>query len=159
MLCRALIAGPLLMAASAAHGTVTCSVSSLDLNFGGYDPFSAIHLDGTTSVQVSCTTNKGNETAPLITLSLSTGLSGSYLQRQLRDGFGNSLNYNLYRDAARTQVFGDGTQGSLSFTARNVPLSKFAPLTATINVYGRIFSGQDPKVGSYADQLIYTITF
>jgi spore coat protein U-like protein len=152
-----MIAGLMWTTMSAAHAVITCSFNSTpNLNFGTYDPFSANPLDGATVLKVNCRTNRGSGEFLLLRVSLSTG-AGTYAQRQLRDAFGNSLNYNLYTNAARTQVFGNGTGGT-SIITQTANLTRTTQVL-TMDVYGRIPAAQDPKVGSYSDTLIYTINF
>ena len=64
----------------------------------------------------------------------------------------NQLNYNLYTDAARTVVWGNGSgTSSIQTVARN--------RTTTLNVYGQIPAGQDAVVGNYTDTILATVTF
>ena len=66
-----------------------------------------------------------------------------------------NLFYNLFSDAARFVIWGDGSAGA-------------SPVTQVISeqtydkrhtVYGRVFVGQDPNVGGYADSPMVTIEF
>jgi spore coat protein U-like protein len=83
---------------------------------------------------------------------LSTGSSGSYAARTLRSG-AFELPYNLYLDAARTQVWGDGSAGT--FTDSPNP----GNVTRTIPVYGRIPPLQDAAAGTYSDTIVVTFVF
>jgi spore coat protein U-like protein len=158
MIGRSLFAGLMLTLASA-HGA-TCSVTSLPgLNFGSYDPFSAIDLDIATAATVTCTSTVP---APgewvLIFTSISRGGAPSFSPRQMRNAAGNTLNYNLYTDTLRTTIYGDGSSG----TSRRVLLTRpsaSAPFILTDDIFGRIVAGQDASVGSYSDTLIYTVNF
>jgi spore coat protein U-like protein len=69
------------------------------------------------------------------------------------------LNYNLYRDASRGQVWGDGTAstGVVNATMR-FNFFQFSN-SASHNAYGRIPAGQSANPGSYADNIVVTITF
>jgi spore coat protein U-like protein len=69
------------------------------------------------------------------------------------------LSYNLYFDAAYTQIRGNGTggsqQGGATFT-----LTPSAPTGSTTSViYGRIPALQDVAAGSYTDTIIVTVTY
>ena len=68
----------------------------------------------------------------------------------------NTLNYNLYRDAARTTIWGDGSGGTSFFQVSVLPL---LPTSGTVTVYGRIPALQDAHTGSYSDSIVATITF
>jgi spore coat protein U-like protein len=71
-------------------------------------------------------------------------------------GTGDTAAYNLYLDAARSTVWGDGTAGTS--TAR---LSVLALVLAAgaMPVYGRMPPKQDLRVGSYSDGIVATISF
>jgi spore coat protein U-like protein len=85
----------------------------------------------------------------------SPGASNNYAGRTLRNGT-NSLVYNLYTNAARTQIWGNGTDSSLRVT------QSFAGLLLvdrTIPVYGRIPARQNVRAGAYSDTIIVTVTY
>lgn len=141
----------LLRAASArAVPPETCSVSSATgLVFGAYDPFAAAPLDSTSQLVFQCTP------APRLRISLDAGGSGSFGARELRSG-GEVLRYNLYLDAARTVVWGDGTGGSS--VGPDVVVRGAGGMT-TAYVFGRIAAGQDPAPGAYTDTIRVTFDF
>jgi len=85
------------------------------------------------------------------TITLSSGLSGNQLERRMYQGAG-SLRYNLFRDAARTQVFGDGNSGTATVAGSCVAL-------CTVPVYGRLYGAQTGTAGGYADAVTVTINF
>lgn len=124
-----------------------CNVSATGVAFGGYDPFSGSPTDAAGTITVGC--------LPLeaYSLSLSAG-SGSFATRTLLDG-ANTLNYNLYTDASRSTVWGDGSGG----TATVDDSIDLLGLSNDHTVYGRIPAGQNPYVGSYADTITVTVTF
>lgn len=131
-----------------------CSVSSTSVSFGPYDVFSPAPLDSTGSVTVSC-----DELPPadvVIEIGPSAG-SGGFSPRQMRHASrADRLNYNLFTDASRSSVWGDGTAGTQTVFLKNVKRQK-PPAIATI--YGRIPPGQNVPVGVYADTLTVTITW
>ena len=65
------------------------------------------------------------------TVTLSSGLSGNQLERRMYQGAG-SLRYNLFRDAARTQVFGDGTSGTATVAGSGDTTYFLAASSATV---------------------------
>ena len=65
------------------------------------------------------------------------------------------LNYNLYRDAARTAIWGDGTGGTQVYSDPRTPRNQ----NVTLTVYGRIPAGQDVSVGTYTNTVTATINF
>jgi spore coat protein U-like protein len=62
-----------------------------------------------------------------------------------------SLDYNLYRDSARTEIWGDGT-GS-TFIRGGVGTG----VPAQFNLYGRIPGRQNVKADIYNDSVIVTV--
>jgi spore coat protein U-like protein len=128
----------------------SCSfVSTVGVNFGAYDVFNTSPTDSTGSITYSCTSLLGT-----ITINLSKGSAPTYFPRQMRNGT-DTLNYNLYLDAARVSVWGDGTGG----TSRYGPVSPPLLSRVTVTIYGRIPARQNVRVGSYTDTITVTINF
>jgi len=67
----------------------------------------------------------------------------------------STLNYNLYLDAARTTIWGDGTGGTQNFFVRNPTNNQ----DVSIPLYGRIPAGQSTSAGNYSNTLTVTINF
>lgn len=124
--------------------SAACSLSVGSLNFGSYDVFDSSHTDSSGWIEVSC------DAATSYTLTLSAG-AGSYSQRTLVNGT-HTLNYNLYSDVARSQVWGDGTGSTVTVTGNTDSL-------ASHTVYGRILANQNVNVGNYVDSIIVTLEF
>jgi spore coat protein U-like protein len=120
-----------------------CTVSASGVVFGSYDVFNPASLDGVGNVNVNCDPVIG------FTVKLSAG-GGSYSQREM-SGTGGVLDYNLYTNASRSIVWGDGAGGTGvgGGTGGNVNLS----------VYGRIPAGQNLPAGSYGDTIVVTVEF
>ena len=155
---RRAVARLLMMAACGvtpwAHATVSCSISALSsAAFGIYNPYSASALDGVATATITCSGTKSAELAN-VSITASAGVSGSFFPRQMQGPNLSRLNYNLYIDAARTQIFGNGVAGTFADTG-----SASTPITFTQTIYGRIPAGQDVAVGAYSDLLIYTVNF
>jgi spore coat protein U-like protein len=125
-----------------------CAFTSMTgVSFGIYDVFSALpNNNGVGSITVNC---RGGTSS--FVMSLSSGLSNSYVSRTMMNG-ANSLNYNLYTNAGRTLVWGDGSGGS-------VTLSGLGNGKTTLNVFGQIPPGQNAKVGFYSDNIVVTVNF
>lgn len=125
-------------------GASACTINVLDVNFGGYDVFSLTPLDTTGTIDVSCPVRSS------VSITFSTG-AGSYAARYLQQGT-TRLNYNLYRNAARTRILGDGTSGTVFLSANNIRNRSFT-------IYGRIPARQNVRTGTYTDTIIVTLTF
>ena len=126
-----------------------CSVSSTSVNFGSYDVFAAGPTDSTGSVTYRC-----NGNTALVWIALSRGQSSSFEARTMTKGV-DELDYNLYRDAARTAVWGDGSNGTQVAFDQAVPKAT----NVTLTIYGRIPAGQDVRAGTYSDTVSVVVNF
>lgn len=134
------IAGLFLTATPAT--AATCSVTPQGVSFGSYDPLNASALDGVGNINVSCDVAVG------FTVSLSAG-SGTFPERKMPSGT-SALAYNLYTDASRAVVWGDGISASnVSASGTNVDLP----------VYGRIGAKQNVPADTYTDTVTVTISY
>ncbi len=142
---------PLVLAGEA---RAACNVSATGVSFGPYDVFSGAPLDSTGSVTVSC-----DEVPPpnvVIEIGPSAGSGGFNPRRMRHASRPDRLDYNLFTDASRSSVWGDGTSGTQIVSLKRVKRQK-PPVVTTI--YGRIPPGQNVSVGSYSDALTVTITW
>lgn len=124
-----------------------CTISASGVGFGEYDVFTPAPTDSTGTVTYEC-----HGSVREVRVTLSPG-SGTFAARTLRRA-AETLQYNLYLDAARTQVWGDGTAGTDFYFRRNAP-----PKPQFLTVYGRIEPQQDVGIGAYVDALIVAIDF
>lgn len=135
----------------AAAVSANCNITAApNLDFGGYDGSVALTTSG--NIKVRCS----NGTP--YSLKLSTG-GGSYAQRLLSKG-SDKLQYNLFTDAAFTNIWGDGTP-STSFNA-GTGSGLSASQEKTHTVYGQLpnsTANQDAPVGSYADLITVTVEY
>jgi spore coat protein U-like protein len=120
------------------------------VTFGSYDALSGFNLDSAGSISVTC------DKISFVTTTIGPSHnSGGFNPRQMRNTASSDLmNYNLYTDAARTVIWGDGTQGT---SAPTVIVRKKRAWTRT--VYGRIPSRQNVGIGQYSEALVMTINF
>jgi len=146
------------LCAASAHAAGTCTVSATGPAFGVYNPLNVTALTVNGSVTATCTWTGGGTTTFNLVSSYSTGNSGSFATRYMLSG-ANRLNYNLYYDAAFTQIRGDGSGGSQTGGA-TLTVSNAAPMaTASGVIYGRVPASQNPVPGNYTDTITVTITY
>ena len=129
-----------------------CTVAMPSLSFGLYDALSAAPVTTSGNAVINC-----NDTPPpTVTVQLGpSAVSGGFFPRRMRAASGSDvLDYNFYADASATSVFGDGTGGTVT---RSAKVNRNAPWSVTF--YGRIAPNQDVAPGSYADTLTITINF
>ena len=140
---------PLLLTVGAIGGLASpaeatdCAISPDSVAFGNYDPLSPVAHDGVGNVAINCS-------APTsFTISLGPG-NGSVEQREMWGG-SSEMRYNLYTDAARMLVWGDG-MGAGNTVSDTAQSGNYA-------VYGRIPARQNLAAGVYADVVVVTITY
>ena len=94
-----------------------CSlVSASGMSFGRYDPGERKPLDATGAVTVQCDELTSGE---VISIELSRSRTGGFAPRTMVGvGNGTRFEYNLYIDAARTLIWGDGSSGTAVFRTR-----------------------------------------
>ena len=159
---RLSVRGLLACVALAAGGTVqaaaTCTVSAVGPAFGVYNPLNPAPTLSNGTVTVTCQYVSGGTTTVTLVSSYSAGSSGSFASRTMLSG-PNRLNYNLYFDAAFTQIRGDGTGGSQTGGASLTVSSGSRTATATGTLYGRMPASQNAVPGSYLDTITVTITY
>jgi len=135
----------MLAALIASPASFACTVASSTQSFGVINPLIDGQRDSTAGVSVGC------PTLTSYTLSLSAG-SGTYNQRTLLSG-SRTLNYNLYIDAQRTQIWGDGSGATWT-----VPGS--ADSTSTLHtIYGSVPAQPFAVPGTYSDTVVITVSY
>jgi spore coat protein U-like protein len=127
-----------------------CQLVVPPLTFGVYDPLSSHSMqpaDASATVTVSCTRNTG------ATLSFDFGLhAASDSDRSLAGPGSESLRYQIYRDAARSQVWARGAD-SVRILSRGISSPE------QLTVFGRILPRQEVEPGAYTDVLTATVDF
>ncbi|KMZ12403.1 Sigma-fimbriae tip adhesin [Candidatus Burkholderia humilis] len=116
-----------------------CNISAAPLAFP-ITSFLNNPLQATSTVQVTCVSG----VPYAVSLNGSTTPGGSVLMRKLaRNGGAATVNYQLYKDAARTQPWGDGTSG----TTTNAGTGNGSSTTFT--VYGQVPEQSSQPAGQY----------
>lgn len=135
----------------------TCFMSqATGVAFGVYLPMQPTPLDVRGRIRVLCWGRADPGQGNSYTIRISGVVDSSMFGRRMYAGT-NQLEYNLFKDPARTDVWGDGTFGK-------------TPLVGTINgkgvvavgnhwIYGRIPPLLAPDSGSYLDVVDVTIEF
>lgn len=153
MLKKKLIALLMVIYAGACLGASCALTIEAPINFGSYDPFSSSPSEVQGSLAITCTDGSAD-----YEIMLSQGGGSSYSPRKMQTG-GRSqkMNYNIYREAARATVWGDGTGGSYTVTGSGTCLTAG---DCTHYIYARIPARQtDLFVGAYSDTIVATVTY
>jgi spore coat protein U-like protein len=154
---KALALAGAVTAAMPAHAIVTCSGGNASLAFGVYEAFNLSPLDSTGSLVVTCARDGGAQNVTISVAIAASQTSGSIAARQLGGPSGGRLNYNLYRDGSYSGVWGQ-TNGT-DTVVQTMAVPNKASASATFNIFGRLFSGQDVTPGFYSDSLLITVTY
>lgn len=141
-----------------APAAVSCQVAATGPAFGTYNPTNTSATVANGTLTATCTLTSGNSATVTLTSSYSTGASGTFSSRVMLSG-ANRLSYNLYYDAAYTQIRGDGTGGSQTGSG-SMSLTRAAPTQEIQStIYGRVTAGQDVAPGTYTDTITVTVTY
>jgi Uncharacterized secreted protein len=144
-----------------ARAGAECSITSVALAFGVYDPAAPSPDDTATTVTVTCVYVPPSVTSVGYTIALSNGMHGTdAATRQMASG-SSRLAYNVFNDASRTRVWGMGNAGTVVATGSMTvgPGVGNGTRTATHTVYGRVPSLQDAVPGTYLDSLVLTLVY
>lgn len=158
ILCVALAGGPMLpLSANATTRTTTftvtlnivadCSITATNLAFGSAGLITA-NIDQTTTLSVLCTPS----TAYNVGLDAGSTASSTTAARLLAGPSSSTIGFQLYRDSARTQVWGV-TVGTDTQSATATGLAQ------AITVYGRVPPQAAPAAGAYTSTITATVTF
>jgi spore coat protein U-like protein len=123
-----------------------CTIATTSTAFGTYNVFATAPTDSTGTIVIRCQGGKD------IAISINRGGSSTF-ERRMVNGT-EELLYNLYLDAARTLVWGDGTGGT-QVSVEDPPNNKDLPLT----IYARVPAGQDVAAGAYIDTATVSVNF
>lgn len=125
----------------------SCTVAGgVPLAFGVVTP--GVQQDGNVLVSAVCTVG----TPYTLALDAGTGSGATVASRRMTSG-GDTLEYALYQDAARTTPWGDGTAGTSTRSSTGTGLQQ------SFTVYGRVPSSAAAAVGTYADTITITATY
>jgi spore coat protein U-like protein len=127
-----------------ARAAAACDASLSMVDFGRVEFRRDNEITG--RVTVTC-----SEPGPF-QVSASAG-NGDFRERVMRGPMGDELRYNLYVDAARRRVWGDGIAGG---TARIAGTSD-GRRPETFTVYGKLPAGQAVAAGGYRDSVQVTV--
>lgn len=141
---RVLIAGAALVVP---FGSLACTIASTGMRFGAFNPIEDHAVDSTGSVVITCSP------AATYTIELGAGSADGYSPRRMSGPANRGLDYNLYLNASRTVVWGDGSGGTASAAGSD------SGGGTSHTIYGRIPAGQNPHVGSYSDSIVITVVY
>lgn len=125
----------------------TCTVvSATAIDFGSVIGI-ANNIDQTSTLTVNCSSN----TPYNVGLGLGSGSGATYSSRKMSNANG-AVNYSLYRDSSRSQVWGD-TVGTDTVAGTGTGANQ------TLTIYARTPPQSLPPPGTYADAVTVTINY
>ena len=149
------LAAMLLASTGAQAACILSTVSTSGVAFGSFNPLPGLSANTTGTISVTCTGLLFSTAS--YTIAITSGL-GTFAARKMVSG-PDQLTYNLYRDSAFTQVWGDGS-GSTFTVSDTVTIPVTLSITTNYVVYSRIASGQNAaKAHTYTDSLVVTVTY
>jgi len=168
ILIPAAVAGSLLAAGAAEAATATtnmtvqmtvaasCTVSATTLDFGSQTLTNiGVNIDATSTLTVTCSNSAPYNIA--MNAGANDGGSGINGRKLLIQGGGTeTINYQLYRDSNRTNVWGFTTGGG----SPDVVTGTGNGTGQSVTVYGRVPAGQNNiKIGTYTDTITVTVNY
>jgi spore coat protein U-like protein len=119
-----------------------CTVSTTPVPFGIYLGTSSLSGTGTITTRCGRLPFVSNV---IVRMGAGQNSRRGFVTRSLKSASGQLLNYNLYTDVAHTQIWGDGTAGTV--------FQRGFKLT----IYGLLPGGQAAIPGTYNDTVLVTI--
>jgi len=123
-----------------------CLLTTASLNFGSQGVLSTA-VDAQTSLSIRCT----RTTPYTVALSAGSGAGATTTNRLMTGPSAATIGYALYRDAARTQNWGNSPGDIASGTGTGLAQNHM--------VYGRTPPQTTPAPGAYSDTIIVTVTY
>ena len=131
-----------------------CAIEATTLNFGTADASLATNpLDATSTITATCTQGSSYS----IALDRGRGPGATVAQRRLTriDSGVDTLIYELYSDALRRRLWGDGSFGTSDVSGTGNGVQD----TIVHTVYGTLDAQEPGRSGSYSDTITATITY
>ena len=123
-----------------------CHIVATPVAFGAYDPYQAVSSAAIGTIELTC----AEGTPYTIRIGFGQNTSDNTQRRMRHVGGMGMLAYNLYRNAAGTEIWGDGSHSTFVQSGMTDKTSD------RLLVYGRLPGRQNVRAGSYADAVTVT---
>lgn len=127
-----------------------CAIETRPLSFGIYDPEANTNVDAVGQVIYTC-----NNHAKKIRIEMTTGLANQFSPRMMHANSVDRLAYNIYLDATRQTIWGQGLYGTDVYYDGNPPNGT----PVIVPAYGRIPPRENPPPGQYVDAVTVRVLF
>lgn len=121
-----------------------CTIEGGTLDFGTYSSGQQVAADADGTISVN------NCAASTLEIALDGGTASDIANRKMANG-DSTLQYQLYKNSARNQLWGTGDD--------SLKQQLLVPGSLDIGVYGRVPGGQNVPGGTYTDTVNVTLTF
>lgn len=121
--------------------TQTCTVSLPAIAFGNVDVLSGVAIDTTATVTVHCIS--GLAVGQRVCISIGAGSDSDVTSRKMDDASADKVRYDLFKDAARTQLWGSW---QTAFDTAGVQLDVPQNTTQNVTVFARFLSAQQSAI-------------
>jgi spore coat protein U-like protein len=145
------------VASPACAATLCVAVASV-LSFSTYDTIAAAANDSTATVQVTCTPGAANPLTTSYTITVAGTGSGNDSVRSISSA-GFRLYYQLYKDASRSTVWGNGSSSGAGVASSVTSTAVLVPASRTHTAYARMPPLQGVAPGSYLGTLLVTVDY
>ncbi|MEO8459448.1 MAG: spore coat protein U domain-containing protein [Dokdonella sp.] len=147
-----LIGFGLAWSASATAANVSCSASMSALSFGTVDPQSSL-TNSNATLTYTCTNSNNKAYSATVCFSLGEPAGGPTNPRQMDDGAGHVLNFQMYQNPTYTLVWGSDYFGTFRTPLTvNLTIAGSGSQSGSATLYGQVSSGQTSAIpGSYND--------
>jgi spore coat protein U-like protein len=124
----------------------SCTITASSITIGNYAAGTTAATTLTGTVTPTCTNTTPYE------ITMSDGSTGTEAQRLMTDTGGDTLNYNIYSDAAFTTIWGDGTSGT-------APTGTGTGAAVATSYYVNVPAAQYVTPGAYSDTVTVTVAW
>jgi len=156
-----LLGGLALFTSPRADALTTCSATMTDITFGNVDPTGAL-VNTTATLNYSCTYTGGllgglYGVYVRMCLSIGTGAAAgsTYNPRRMTNASSDAMNFQLYRDSGRSQIWGSVDNGTYPPRQQDLQFTIFSSgqtQSGSATLYGQVPSGQTGLgAGNYTD--------
>jgi spore coat protein U-like protein len=136
----------------------SCNVLLSLMAFGLYDTILPASNDTSASIQVTCTPGLGNPLTTPYTITIAGTGSGNDSVRSVASG-AYKLYYQVYKDPARSTVWGNGGSSGPGITSSVTSASSLLPAIQIHIAYARMPALQTIPPGIYTGSLLVTIDY
>jgi spore coat protein U-like protein len=121
--------------------TQTCTVSLPTIAFGNVNVLSGAAVDTTATVTVSCI--NGQAVGQRVCISIGAGSDSDVTSRKMDDASIDKVRYDLFKDAARTQLWGSW---QTAFDTAGVQLDVPQNTNGSVTVFARFLGSQQAAI-------------